>query len=69
MQRLLDKGIATRRGVMCVHRELPYVGAARFPLPRSEEAQDRCILLPLYPDMSEADQDRVVEGLLEVCRP
>src|SRR5262249_27977352 len=47
MQELLDLGVATRRGIMCAHRE----GALsdielRRPLPNSEEAQDRCILLP-----------------------
>ncbi len=33
MQTMLDRGIATRRGIMCIHREKPYAGTARFPLP------------------------------------
>ena len=67
MQALLDRGIATRRGITCAHRERPYAGTARAPLPQSEQAQDRCILLPLYPQMSDQDQDDVVAGIRQVC--
>jgi dTDP-4-amino-4,6-dideoxygalactose transaminase len=68
MQDMLDKGVSTRRGIMCIHREKPYAGAARLPLPVSEAAQDRTILLPLYPQMTEAEQDRVVAALGEAVR-
>lgn len=68
MQALLDAGISTRRGIMCSHREpacadipLPH------PLPRSEQAQDRCVLLPIYPGMSEDDQHRVATALRNAC--
>ncbi|WP_407180105.1 DegT/DnrJ/EryC1/StrS family aminotransferase [Bradyrhizobium sp. STM 3562] len=65
MQHLLDRGIATRRGIMCSHREAPYADAApRHGLRQSELAQDRSILLPIYSQMSENDQDRVVDVLL-----
>ena len=67
MQALLDGGIATRRGVMCAHREPAYgPGTWRLgggDLRHSEAAQDRCIILPLYPELSSADQDRVVAAL------
>jgi dTDP-4-amino-4,6-dideoxygalactose transaminase len=69
MQSMLDRGIATRRGIMCIHREKPYVGTARFPLPVSEDAQDRTILLPLYPQMTESEQDQVVEALKVAVKP
>lgn len=68
MQAMLDRGVATRRGIMCIHRERPYAGTARFPLPVSEAAQDRTILLPLFPQMTEAEQDEVVAGLAEAVR-
>jgi dTDP-4-amino-4,6-dideoxygalactose transaminase len=65
MQKLLDRGIATRRGIMCSHREPPYAGATqRHGLRQSELAQDHAILLPIYSQMGEADQDRVVDVLL-----
>ncbi|AVM76374.1 DegT/DnrJ/EryC1/StrS family aminotransferase [Magnetospirillum gryphiswaldense] len=62
MQAMLDAGIATRRGIMNAHREPPYGGHA-WTLPVSEAAQDRIILLPLFPALEEADQDRVVTAL------
>jgi dTDP-4-amino-4,6-dideoxygalactose transaminase len=68
MQAMLDRGIATRRGIMCIHREKPYAGAARFPLPVSEAAQDRTILLPMFPQMTDSEQDEVVAGLAEAVR-
>jgi perosamine synthetase len=70
MQFMLDAGIATRRGVMCTHREAGYVTDNRHqPLPRSETAQDRCIILPLSSQMTESEQDRVVEKLKQACAP
>jgi len=67
MQELLDRGVATRRGIMCVHREPAYADVpCRWPLPESEKAQDHCILLPLYHQMTEQDQDYVVEQLENV---
>lgn len=64
MQSLLDQGIATRRGIMCSHREPPYAQAKqRHDLRQSELAQDRAILLPIYAQMSEVEQLRVTECL------
>jgi dTDP-4-amino-4,6-dideoxygalactose transaminase len=68
MQALLDRGIATRRAVMCAHREPAYADAPlRFRLDCSEAAQDRGILLPLYAQLAEADQDSVAAALAEAC--
>src|SRR5687767_6938067 len=67
MQALLDAGIATRRGVMCAHREPAYpegTWLAPAPLRNSEAAEDETILLPLYPDMSDADQETVARALI-----
>jgi perosamine synthetase len=64
MQMLLDQGIATRRGIMCSHREAPYLnGAPRHDLHQSELAQDRSILLPIYAQMSKDDQVQVATAL------
>ncbi len=68
MQRLLDQGIATRRGIMLSHLETPYQGSeGRGTLPVSEEASDRSLLLPLYPQMTQAEQDQVLECLLQMA--
>jgi dTDP-4-amino-4,6-dideoxygalactose transaminase len=69
MQALLDRGIRTVRGVMCAHREQAYQGVrVRYPLPVSERLQDRSIVLPLYPGMTAADQERVISSLLEILK-
>jgi dTDP-4-amino-4,6-dideoxygalactose transaminase len=66
MQRMLDDGIATRRGVMNAHRERAYPPGswrAAGPLARGEQAQDTVIVLPLYHHITEEDQDRVIGSL------
>src|SRR5262249_37169430 len=68
MQSSRDRGAVTRRGIMCIHREKPYAETVRFPLPISEDAQDRTILLPLYPQMTDAEQDQVIAALGESVR-
>ena len=69
MQVMLDQGIATRRGIMCTHREAPYQRADGYNLPVSEQAQDQTIVLPLYPQMTDEDQEYVCEALKEACEP
>ncbi|MBZ5559473.1 MAG: DegT/DnrJ/EryC1/StrS family aminotransferase [Acidobacteriia bacterium] len=78
MQAMLDAGVATRRGVMCAHREAAYprsswsCGADRScdarsgPCPHlrhSEAAQDRTIAIPLFDAMTDDDVDRVARAL------
>ncbi len=65
MQRLLEQGIATRRGVMAAHREPAYRRLRlRVPLPATNEADRSAIVLPLYHAMTPADQARVIESVL-----
>ena len=70
MQRMLDVGIATRRGIMCAHREPAYRTESwrGQALPHSEEAQDHALLLPLYHQLTETDQARIAESLRLACR-
>jgi dTDP-4-amino-4,6-dideoxygalactose transaminase len=70
MQVLLDEGISTRRGVMNAHREAAYpAGTWRIApggsLDRSEEAQDTAIMLPLFHDLQEREQDRVIAAVIK----
>jgi dTDP-4-amino-4,6-dideoxygalactose transaminase len=83
MQSMLDDGIATRRGVMCAHREEAYpegswscggggedcsCGPDGCPrLVESEKAQDHTIILPLFHQMTEEEQDYVVACLKKAC--
>lgn len=82
MQSMLDAGVATRRGVMCVHREAAYprgtwtCGTARCEcqpgtcarLVESERAQDGSIVLPLFAQMTDEQQDRVVMALRDALQ-
>jgi dTDP-4-amino-4,6-dideoxygalactose transaminase len=69
MQFMLDKEVATRRGIMCAHREGAYADVPRhWALPESETAQDHSIILPLYHQMTERDQDYVAGVLSHACQ-
>jgi perosamine synthetase len=64
MQNLLNQGIATRRGIMCSHREPCYSRQKpRHELRESERAQDQAILLPIYTQMTEDEQLKVANAL------
>jgi dTDP-4-amino-4,6-dideoxygalactose transaminase len=65
MQRMLDKGIATRRGIMTIHREKAYTDVfGKKSLPVSEDAADRSILLPIFYNMRDDEVECVVSELL-----
>lgn len=69
MQKLLDKGIASRRGIMTSHRELAYKNQYNdISLPVSEDLQDRSIVLPLYVPMSEDDIKYVIDTVLSLLQ-
>jgi dTDP-4-amino-4,6-dideoxygalactose transaminase len=67
---LLQRGIAGRRGIMTSHREPAYrpTGVVGRPvrLPVTEAASDQSLLLPLYPQLSDEEQDRVIGALYEL---
>jgi dTDP-4-amino-4,6-dideoxygalactose transaminase len=64
MRKLLNQGIATRRGIMCSHREAPYANdGQRYDLRQCELAQDRSILLPIYAQMTDKDLEQVAGAL------
>lgn len=65
MQSMLADGIATRRGIMCIHMEESHLDAPpRHSLLRSERARDHSILLPLFYQMSDEMQEQVVASLV-----
>lgn len=84
MQVMLDAGVATRRGIMCAHREAAYSREAwscgidrkdcncevgKCPqLSDSEQAQAQAIILPLFHHMTEAELALAVEVLKKACQ-
>lgn len=81
MQRMLDDGIATRRGIMCAHLEGAYAAPGSWrcaqpdckpagscpKLAESERAQKNGVVLPLFSQMTQEQQVRVAASLREAC--
>ena len=67
MQELLDRGISTRRGIMAIHREVPYRDVRwNNRLPQTDCIADNTIILPLFYTMTEEDQDYVIDCIAHV---
>jgi len=61
MQYLLDSGISTRRGIMNIHQEKPYV--SQFSLENSESSRDSVILLPVFQELTHEQIDKITKLL------
>ncbi len=77
MQEMLNRGIATRRGIMCAHLEPAYQTEPWLPgaaagasgvLVESERAHAHGVLIPLFAQMTTEEQDHVVGACGEVMR-
>jgi len=61
MQELLDRGISTRRGIMAIHREAPFQDDRwEATLHETKAACDSTVILPLFHEMTEEEQDYVL---------
>lgn len=61
MRAMLELGVATRR-ILAIHDQ-PAYGGVQAPLPHTEDAAARTILLPLFVGLTDAEQDQVVDAL------
>ncbi len=68
MQKLLDVGISTRRGVVTAHRETAYKDYAVYNLPISEDASDNSIVIPLYYPMTQEEVAYVILNINMLIR-
>ncbi len=68
MARFLEVGISTRRGIMAAHLEPACERFTTGPLPVTEHLTANSIILPLFHEMSEDEQRRVVDGLETFAR-
>jgi len=69
MQRLLDAGISSRRGVMTSHRETAYKDEYKdVKLPVSEDACDRSIIIPIFIPMEIKDTDHITFTLKNILQ-
>ncbi|MET9018399.1 DegT/DnrJ/EryC1/StrS family aminotransferase [Actinopolymorpha sp. NPDC004070] len=63
LERLLAAGISGRRGIMAAHREPAYstsTSGRAADLPVTDRLTTRSLILPLFHEMTEEEQDRVV---------
>lgn len=61
---LAAEDISARRGIMAAHREGPYRDLIPDGgLPATERLHDRTLILPVYHQMTDAEQDRVIDVL------
>lgn len=69
MQKLLDAGISSRRGVLTAHRETSYRDEYKnLRLPVSEDACDRSFMIPLYVPMDSKDIDHIILTLKHILK-
>lgn len=66
LQRLLEAGISARRGIMASHLEPAYAPCSTA-LPNTERLTSRSLILPLFHEMSHAEQDHVIAELLSAA--
>jgi perosamine synthetase len=64
---LADMDISARRGIMAVHNEPAYKDHPRDPLPVTERLSSSSLILPLFHEMTEDQQDRVVSVVNSVA--
>jgi perosamine synthetase len=63
LQRLAEAGVSARRGIMAAHLEPAYQGFRHDPLPVTERLTARTLILPLFHDLTESQQDIVVAAI------
>ncbi|WP_122816522.1 DegT/DnrJ/EryC1/StrS family aminotransferase [Nocardioides pantholopis] len=70
MAALAGAGISARRGIMAIHRQPAYADAGVRPgsLPVTERLTDRTVILPLFHELTTAQQDRVLDVLVRAGR-
>ncbi len=60
---LTDAGVSARRGIMAAHLEPAYAGVTAF-LPVTERLTKRSLILPLFHQMTQAEQEHVVSVVM-----
>ncbi len=61
--RLAEAQVSARRGIMAAHRQPAYEGHEHGPLPVTEHLTESTLILPLFHQMTDAQQQQVVEAV------
>lgn len=64
---LADRDISARRGIMAAHRQPAYADHAHAPLPITELLTDRTLILPVFHQMTEEEQQRVIDAVTDAA--
>jgi dTDP-4-amino-4,6-dideoxygalactose transaminase len=64
---LADHGVSARRGIMAAHNEPAYKDHPCGPLPVTERLSSSSLILPLFHELSEDEQDHVVSVIHAVA--
>jgi dTDP-4-amino-4,6-dideoxygalactose transaminase len=65
---LLDRGISARRGIMAAHLEPACADLVAPPLPVTERVTHRSVILPLFHQMTDDEQEHVSRSVLEAAK-
>jgi dTDP-4-amino-4,6-dideoxygalactose transaminase len=68
LQFLLDRGVSARRGIMAAHLEPACADLEAPALPVTERVTARSVILPIYHQMTDEDQDQVTRAVLEAAK-
>jgi dTDP-4-amino-4,6-dideoxygalactose transaminase len=69
LRRLADAGVSARRGIMAAHLEPAYHGRPHATLPVTERLTAQSLILPLFHDLTEEQQDLVVSVIRAAAEP
>jgi perosamine synthetase len=69
IQKMLEYGISTRKGVMAIHREKAYKSYQRnTKLPITDNVTERTVILPLYVAMKNEEIEYVIEKVVKILK-
>jgi dTDP-4-amino-4,6-dideoxygalactose transaminase len=69
MQELLNRGVSSRRGIMAIHREMPYRDSKwDNGLPVTNLVTDTSIILPLFYEMTDDEHEYVIDCLESIAQ-
>jgi dTDP-4-amino-4,6-dideoxygalactose transaminase len=68
LRRLADAGVSARRGIMAAHLEPAYAQGDQISLPVTERLTGNSVILPLFHELTDAEQELIVSVLVKAYR-
>lgn len=67
LEHLAHADISARRGIMAAHRQPAYADRPAVDLPVTDHLTDSTLILPVFHELSQSEQSRVVDALRSVA--